>query len=131
MLITVITEATKARSVFEQHANQIDQNLLGSFPSGACGTASDFLGNWLTNKGLNGIEYVCGERNNQTHGWLEYNGYIIDITCDQFNDFHKPVFVSMDRTYHDQFTDQVRNPNNVSDDDIKPLTRFTHLMNRA
>ena len=62
------------------------------FPRGCCGDASDLLGEYLLENGINSL-YVCGNRyfddpeeGTQSHAWLLVNGMIADITGDQFSD---------------------------------------------
>ena len=52
-------------------------------------------------------EYVCDmNKNRQSHAWLEYEGWILDITADQFEDINDKVLVRKDRTWHSQFKGQ-------------------------
>ena len=95
-------EATLIRRALEQIAYTLEG--LQSFPRGACGNASVLLGEWLIRKGFEGIEYVSGSSDEfKTHAWLECDGLIIDITADQFDMGMPPVFVSRDRSFHNQF----------------------------
>jgi hypothetical protein len=56
---------------------------------------------------------VWGINNNgQSHAWLEYQGWILDITADQFEDINNKVMVTMDRTWHSQFKKQSREISN-------------------
>ncbi|NEU09784.1 hypothetical protein GZH53_15765 [Flavihumibacter sp. R14] len=59
------------------------------FPEGGCGPASDKLKLRLIGVGYEGVKYVYGWRGDSSHGWLEYKGFIIDITADQFPEFKK------------------------------------------
>lgn len=61
------------------------------FPRGCCGDASDLLGEYLLEHGVQST-YVCGNRDFddpeegvQSHAWLLVNGWIADITGDQFS----------------------------------------------
>lgn len=38
-----------------------------------------------------------------SHAWLAQNDWIIDITANQFADFHEPVIVCRDSEWHNQF----------------------------
>ena len=84
-----------------------------SFPSCACGDSSDLLGEWLTEFGVSGLEYVCGEL--QGHAWLELDGLIIDITVDQFESRTEKVYISEDRSFHNQFKELFRRPHYLDD----------------
>jgi hypothetical protein len=46
----------------------------------------------------------------ETHFWLEYAGFIVDIAADAFRDGQEPVIVTADRRWHDQFLRQKRYP---------------------
>lgn len=97
-------EATLVRRALEQIAHTLEG--LQSFPLGACGHASVLLGEWLTRKGFNGVEYVSGRSDQiNSHAWLECDGLIIDITADQFGTGTgmPPVFVGRGRRFHDRF----------------------------
>lgn len=91
------------------------------FPSGCCGDATDLLGLYLLqHKGL-GSEYVCGvglgENSNQSHAWLHCNGYIIDITADQFNEdgYELPsVIIEKQSSFHELFHETTSRISNIS-----------------
>lgn len=104
-------EVRKARAIFELHHNQISKTFFGNFPYGSCGSSSDILAEYLIEKGAQNVEYVYGERDNYSHGWLEIKGLIIDITGDQFEDGVEGVYISSDRSFHDQFSPLMRDDN--------------------
>lgn len=90
------------------------------FPKGCCGDATDLLGLYLLK--FHGIEseYVCGERliSNlyQSHAWLLCQGYIIDITADQFNDigYKLPdVLIQVQSDFHDSFDVKTTHPTSI------------------
>lgn len=90
------------------------------FPKGCCGDTTDLIGLYLLK--FHGIEseYVCGEGliNNsyQYHAWLLCQGYIIDITADQFNDigYNLPeVLIQVQSDFHDNFDTRTNNPISV------------------
>ncbi len=71
---------------------------LKRFPRGCCKDASFILARILdTEYGIADTEYVWGitdsESGSDTHGWLEVNGPIMDVTADQFPDINEPVLV--------------------------------------
>lgn len=121
-------EAEKARAIFEQHSIDISHTFFGGFPRGACGNASDFLAYWLKKQGVTGVEYVNGYRGEQSHGWLEHDGYIIDITADQFDEISERVYFSQNRNFHNSFTEQHRSEPSVSPILGDSLNRFLELM---
>ena len=56
-----------------------------SFPSGCCGNASELSERFLISKGFVAVKLIANKwRHGQSHVWLEYEGYIIDIAADQF-----------------------------------------------
>jgi hypothetical protein len=93
---------------------------LQVFPRGACGDVSLLLGKYLHENGEAGIEYVSGKNGDQTHGWLELNGIIVDITADQFDSIIESVVVTTCSTWHQKFTGQSRRRFNIEDVDTCP-----------
>jgi hypothetical protein len=97
--------ATRARRAFEQGGFEL--KTLQGFPAGACGDASEMLGQLLDDLGLGRWRYTSFQ-NMPSHAWLEGDGWIIEITADQFNDWPQyapaqpDVLVTQDRTWHDQ-----------------------------
>ncbi|MGL0936050.1 hypothetical protein ABMX80_21135 [Vibrio vulnificus] len=90
------------------------------FPDGCCGDATDLLGLYLLK--YHGLEsdYVCGhglgDNSNQTHAWLVCQGYIIDITADQFNadGYELPsVIIDKQSTFHELFDETTSRPTSV------------------
>ncbi len=120
--------AGKAREVFKDNGAELFPVAISEFPRGHCGVASDFLAQWMANKGVTNIEYVCGSRGDQTHGWLEIKGYIIDITADQFIDFNQKVYVETDRSFHDTFENQKRSIPIIHSSQAYSAGRFTKFM---
>lgn len=93
--------ATRFRAAIE-NLNSLPLTME-AFPRGACGDASELLGQYLQDSGLGTWMYVMGfrSRDGWTHAWLEAGGVITDITADQFDDFTEAVIVTDDRTWHD------------------------------
>lgn len=102
-------EVRKARAIFEQHHDHISKICFGEFPFASCGSSADILAEYLIEKGAQNVEYVHGERDGSSHGWLEIEGLIIDITGDQFDDGVEGVYISPNRYFHDQFAPLERN----------------------
>lgn len=96
----------KARNIFEEQGVKIDPVCFKRFPHGSCGPASDILGKWLSENGVEGLRHVSGWRNQKPHAWLEYKGCILDITSDQFEDGCAPVFVGENSKFHSSFENQ-------------------------
>nr|WP_320015057.1 hypothetical protein [uncultured Desulfobacter sp.] len=111
----------KARKILERHNKKLSGTFFGNFPCGACGNTSDILSKWLQSKGFKNIKYVSGQRGNTSHGWLEIEGIIIDITSDQFEDGLGDVYIGTNRIFHDTFLNQ-----RFSDPDIAPTVEWTY-----
>lgn len=76
------------------------------FPEGCCGSASELLAAFLKDAGFGTFALVSGwdEGENATsHAWLEGNGFIIDITIDQFPEGSSHQMVSDNFDFHAQF----------------------------
>jgi len=73
------------------------------FPHGSCGDAAILLGTYLEANGIDDLKYICGQRGNRFHAWLERDGLVIDITADQFEDCSRPVIVEQDSKWHQNF----------------------------
>lgn len=85
-----------------------------SFPTGSCGNTCLVLGKWLKDNGVDGFEYVCGEKmlgeyRSQTHAWLERKGLVVDITADQFGDAMPAVYVGAIYSFYHAFGVESRN----------------------
>lgn len=77
-----------------------------NFPLGCCGNASIILLNRLKINDFNQIETKVNMWfNNQSHCWLTYKKYIIDITIDQFESKEVLDFIIEEKTskFHKQF----------------------------
>lgn len=79
-----------------------------SFPRGACGDTSLVLGQVLHDAGISGFDYICGNKYKDdgscsSHAWLRRDGWIVDITADQFSDVDVPVIVTRNSGWHDQW----------------------------
>lgn len=85
----------------------------GSFPLDCCKATSWMLGLVLSKTlGLAGLQYVCGERGSESHGWLQCGDLLIDLTADQFDDQNREVIVTQvnDSTWHDSFRPHHHHP---------------------
>jgi hypothetical protein len=93
---------------------------LPSFPRWLCQAGSRLLAKHLVEVvGVGPVEWVVNGTRilpavneegpiYQSHCWLEYAGYILDITADQYADGPGPVVVTADRRWHDKFRGQKR-----------------------
>ena len=109
MTMTLNSDWLKAASIFRQAI--IDANGGGyigftEFPMGSCGDASILLGEYLHEQGHGEWTYVSGVREGQqfqSHAWLERDGWLLDITADQFDEISESVWLTQDRSWHEQF----------------------------
>lgn len=78
------------------------------FPKGQCLTSADLLAQFLTVELEVPQDLIrrcyAAERDGFTHGWLVINGFIVDITADQFDDGHNVELVSSDLAWHGTFS---------------------------
>lgn len=74
---------------FDFHANSNFYHCSIGFPTGCCGDTTNLLGLYLKQRYDKNSEYISacglGNKSNQSHVWLVCDGFIIDITADQFN----------------------------------------------
>ncbi|ROR28510.1 hypothetical protein EDD66_10492 [Mobilisporobacter senegalensis] len=81
-----------------------------NFPLGSCGDTSLILGSYLHSKGYGVYNYICGERGEQSHAWLEKDGLIIDITSDQFGKENSSVYVGLINDFYSEFEVEFSHP---------------------
>ncbi len=93
---------------------------VGPFPNGACTEMSWLLTRWLMNKGYRNITYCQGASPliQHSHGWLEVDSIVVDITADQFG--RPPVIVTRHSDFHSSF------PNPERLDATIEVTKFHH-----
>lgn len=101
---------------FRQTLELLDKNNFPSitsfyccdFPRGCCGDTTELLGFLLTLKYQQECLYVSatglGDNYGISHAWLQVDGYIIDITADQFNGYDvEAIIVTKDSYFHSLF----------------------------
>lgn len=103
-----MTDVRLAAAAFRQAIIECPDTGLVSlrdFPSGACGDAAPLLGQFIQEQGYGEWLYVsgCREGDYHSHAWLERDGWLLDITADQFPDVSDPVILTQDPTWHSQF----------------------------
>lgn len=129
MGIEIVKEiAFKARGIMEEYHNDLSSVYFENSPSGACGNSSDMLALYMSKKGVKEIEYVSGRRKQRSHGWLEINGYIVDITSDQFADGLGAVYVGESNKFHQSFNEQSRSTPSISNCLFGSYNKFEQLM---
>jgi hypothetical protein len=103
-----VTDIRAAAMAFHQAITECPNSGLISlrdFPTGSCGDASPLLGQFLREQGYGEWVYVSGCRkgDDHSHAWLEQDGWILDITADQFTEVDEPVVLTQDKRWHRQF----------------------------
>lgn len=82
---------------------------LRDFPAGSCGDTALLLGTMLSEAGFGEFNCVSAERGDKrdrtwrSHGWVEQNSLIIDITADQFPEKSETVIVTHESPWHARF----------------------------
>lgn len=89
-------------------------STFNGFPRGTCGPASDILGRLIKEQlGADGV-YVWAQdhpnlKREQSHAWFEVDGFIIDLTYDQFPDTGLTGWVfDQSNEWHAKFAEQER-----------------------
>lgn len=91
-----------------------NSGFFKNFQRGCCGDASNLLSKYLSTHGIKTV-YVWGLKGEQSHAWLEYEDYIIDITADQFSDVSQQVIVTKDKAWHYKFRIQGKYDNDFEE----------------
>lgn len=99
----LLKECKIIRNILEKNKNNMDVEWFKFFPRGCCKEASLVLAKHLHKKEFGIADIICGERNCETHIWLEIEGVIVDITADQFEDIDEAVIVVESSIFHDKF----------------------------
>lgn len=108
--------ATALRAYFEGPHSGKHLRVYNYFPQGSCKISSLLFLKWIGDR--DGIATGCGvanavrgpEDSEQSHAWAEVEGYIVDITADQFSDFDQRVFVGRSSDWHGTWTGMKRYP---------------------
>lgn len=120
-------DVRRFRACLDRLHNTLGPSFL-DFPRGCCGDVSELLAAFLKDCGHGEFEYVSGWSENYeegSHAWLEFDGFIIDATIDQFSHEALHLMVSRDRTFHEKFSlrKEVR-----SDGDFRIAGNPRHLL---
>lgn len=99
----IYAAATRFRAALERGGLQLVS--LADFPRGSCGDTCELLGQFLMDSGFGEWLYCSGQRDEPfyTHAWLEREGWILDITADQFDEVHEPVLLTQDHSWHARY----------------------------
>lgn len=104
--IEALKVATRDFRTALENSHDLELPTLQAFPRGACGDSCELLGQHLRDLGLGEWTYVCGlsPDHDRTHAWLERDGWIVDITADQFEGVHAPMIVLQDSVWHGEWS---------------------------
>ncbi|MFA0511604.1 MULTISPECIES: hypothetical protein [unclassified Vibrio] len=139
---SIIMDIRKIRAALESfdksdfHYNTSFYQCLNGFPSGCCGDTSNLLGLFLKNAYGKDSTYISGKglgnNREQSHAWLVCDGYIIDITADQFNSIGynlDKVIVSTSSDFHESFSRIDRHEINYDSLGKTPISGVLHKVN--
>lgn len=95
----IVSLISHTRQTVEELANTYhDGGAWGNGLAGYCGIASRFLIGLFKRNNLNAY-LVCGLFDGQTHCWVEYQDFCIDLTISQFEGFeHKKFSICVKRS---------------------------------
>ena len=102
-------KARRMRSAIESIPRKHLPVTMLRFPNGACGDAVLLLGTYFADCGIDGFEYIVGERGRgdrnmwTSHAWLARGSLIVDIAADQFRDAPGPVIVANPSRWHSRW----------------------------
>lgn len=97
-----------ARNPDVNHSTNFLNPERGQFPLDHCKAASSMFAEYLISHigvSTDLVLYAWGERNGETHGWLVFDSWIVDLTADQFSDEERKVIVESvnDSEWHQSF----------------------------
>jgi len=99
----IFYQCEKFRSAIEVNKEKLGIEWFSRFPRGCCGDTSLILAKYLDEKRFGVAYYVPGMLGPQSHGWLELDGWIIDITADQFDSIEDKILVVQKSYLHEKF----------------------------
>jgi hypothetical protein len=97
-------DLVRFRSAIDAYVHATPHRFLKGFPNQACKTVSMLTARFLRESGRGDAELVAnGNRSRKrsardTHAWLCLEGYLIDLTADQFEGEARTVLVVPDGT---------------------------------
>jgi len=94
----IVIFSKRVRAVFQSDREKIELPFFSGFPKNSCRGASIFLGYLLNERFPDSmVQLIHGSNRykNEHHYWLEVDGYIFDITADQFDQFSSPIYASL------------------------------------
>jgi hypothetical protein len=106
--LVLLRLATEFRAAIEATSRSSLPEAMENFPRGSCGDATLLLAKYLEENGCGSFDYVLGEKEERSHAWLQKDGIVVDITCDQFPDMQSAVFVKSPTRWHASFNGEVK-----------------------
>ena len=97
------------------------------FPRGTCGEATLLLAKYLEEQGCGKFYYMLGQRDNQSHAWLQRGDLIVDITADQFADQPAPVVVTTNSPWHQAFAGKAQHVADFTTYDKRTVTNLGNI----
>jgi len=94
---SVVAFSENIRSLFELKKDYIDLPFFYSFPKNTCESAACFHGLLIREKFPDmRVEVVHGynREEDENHYWVEVEGTIFDLTCDQFEGISDPIYAA-------------------------------------
>lgn len=98
-------ECIKYRKAIENNKDKLEMWWFHKFPNGCCSDTSLMLGRYLDDKQYGKAYHVSGILGHNSHAWLELDGWIIDITADQFAEVDESIIVAKETYFHNRFED--------------------------
>lgn len=102
----LLPAARMLRGILETYSVGAVDVAFEGFPRGACGATSDILARYPREFARVDALYASGTRGLASHAWVVADGWIVDITADQFG--RPPVIVTQDDAWHRRWKVEVR-----------------------
>lgn len=103
----VIEYVKNIRLLLESERESIELPFFNNFPVNSCEGASFLLALFMSEKFPKlSIEVIHGqdETGYENHFWIEADGLVYDITCDQFDEMGLPIYALPDHPMANHFT---------------------------
>lgn len=107
-----------------------------NFPSGSCGDVSPMLGTYLLEQNLGQFQYLLGTYGNHedntwsSHGWLQIDDLVVDITADQFSEILDKVIVKHKSAWHKKLKGHIQNVGDYRAYDIQTVSNLDRVYKR-
>lgn len=102
-------KAAIIRRSIQDYATTSERADFEHFPKGSCSVASELLGRWFAEVENREVCIVSAIReNDESHAWCAVDGFVVDITADQFG--LPAVIVCKESKWHESWPNTVRSP---------------------